>query len=138
MGERFGKDVFFVSITLMPEQDSPAVLTKFANRYKILEKPGWTFVTGRPRDIELLRRRLGFSYIDRELDADRTNHIRLVLVGNEPFGWWGTLPGADMSSNQLTQYLKWMEPGVSGMKTPQTIPMKKKKKKKKKKAKSGE
>ena len=79
-------------------------------------------VTGRPRDIELLPRRLGFSYVDRKLDADRTNHIRLVLLGNEPYRWWGMLPGADMSSNQITQYLKWMDPGVSGMKTPQTIP----------------
>ena len=121
LGDRFGKDFFFISITLLPSEDSPAILRRYAERYGIPDKPGWTFVTGRPRDIELLRKRLGFSYVDRKLDADRTNHIRLVLLGNEPYRWWGTLPGADMTSNQITQYLKWMEPGVSGMKTPQTI-----------------
>ena len=118
MGERFGKDVFFVSITLMPSTDGPHILKRFAERYEIESGSGWTFVTGRPRDIENLRRTLGFAYADRELDADRTNHIRLILLGNEPFGWWGTLPGADMSSNQITQYLKWMEPGVNGARTP--------------------
>ena len=121
LGDRFGKDIFFISITLLPSEDSPEVLREYAESYGIPDKPGWTFVTGRPRDIELLRKRLGFAYADRELDADRTNHIRLVLLGNEPFRWWGTLPGADMSSNQITQYIKWMDPGVSGMKTPQTI-----------------
>ena len=31
------------------------------------------------------------------------------------------MPGADMSSNQLTQYLRWMYPGVNGAKTQTTI-----------------
>ena len=89
-----------------------------ADRYKIDEMgPGWTFLTGRPRDIELLRRRLGFAYDDR-LDADRTNHIRLILMGNEPYGWWGTAPGADMSANQLTKLVEWLAPGSWGMQGP--------------------
>ena len=116
LGERFGREVFFYSITLMPEEDSPETLKRFADRYKVDEMgPGWTFLTGRPRDIELLRRRLGFAYDDRKLDADRTNHIRLVLMGNEPYGWWGTAPGADMSANQITKLIEWLEPGSYGM-----------------------
>jgi protein SCO1/2 len=119
LGERFGRDVFFYSITLMPEEDSPEVLKQFADRYKVDEMgPGWSFLTGRPRDIELLRRRLGFAYEDRKLDADRTNHIRLVLMGNEPYGWWGTAPGADMSANQITKLIEWLEPGTYGMQGP--------------------
>ena len=60
LGKRFGRDVFFASITLMPEEDSPAALKRFADRYKVdAMGPGWTFLTGRPRDIELLRRRRG-------------------------------------------------------------------------------
>jgi protein SCO1/2 len=119
LGDRFGNEVFFYSITLMPEDDSPAILKEFADRYKVDEMgPGWTFLTGRPRDIELLRRRLGFAYDERRLDADRTNHIRLVLMGNEPYGWWGTVPGADMSANQISLLVEWLEPGSWGMQGP--------------------
>jgi protein SCO1/2 len=119
LGERFGREVFFYSITLMPEQDTPDTLKRFADRYRIDEMgPGWVFLTGRPRDIELLRRRLGFAYDDRRLDADRTNHIRLVLMGNEPYGWWGTAPGADMSANLITKLVEWLEPGSWGMQGP--------------------
>ena len=119
MGERFGSEVFFYSITLMPESDTPEDLKEFADRYDVDEMgPGWSFLTGRPRDIELLRRRLGFAYEDRALDADRTNHIRLVLMGNEPYGWWGTAPGADMSANQITKLIEWLEPGSYGMQGP--------------------
>ena len=104
----------------MPEDDSPAVLKEFADRYQVDEMgPGWTFVTGRPRNIELLRRKLGFAFDERRLDADRTNHIRLVLMGNEPYGWWGTVPGADMSANQITLLLEALEPGSWGMQGPQ-------------------
>ena len=121
LGERFGRDVFFYSITLMPEEDSPAALKRFADRYNVdAMGPGWSFLTGRPRDIELLRRRLGFAYEDRTLDADRTNHIRLVLMGNEPYGWWGTAPGADMSANQITKLIEWLEPGTYGIQGPPT------------------
>ena len=120
LGDRFGRDVFFYSITLMPEEDSSEVLKRFADRYEVDEMgPGWMFLTGRPRDIELLRRKLGFAYEDRKLDADRTNHIRLVLMGNEPYGWWGTAPGADMSANQITKLVEWLEPGSWGMQGPQ-------------------
>ena len=119
LGERFGREVFFYSITLMPEQDGPEELKQFADLYKIDEMgPGWLFLTGLPRDIELLRRRLGFAYEDRELDADRTNHIRLVLMGNEPYGWWGTAPGADMHANQITKLIEWLEPGSYGLQGP--------------------
>jgi protein SCO1/2 len=100
----------------MPEHDTPEVLYRFAERYGITEQePGWLFLTGRPRDIELLRRRLGFAYVDRELDADRTNHIKLILMGNEPNGWWGTVPGADMHSNQITKLVEWLKPGSWGL-----------------------
>lgn len=119
LGERFGRDVFFYSITLMPEQDGPEELKQYVDSYKLDEMgPGWLFLTGLPRDIELLRRRLGFAYEDRRLDADRTNHIRLVLMGNEPYGWWGTAPGADMHANQLTLLIDWLEPGSYGLQGP--------------------
>ena len=37
LGDRFGRDVFFNSITLMPEQDSPEVLKRYAAPTKALD-----------------------------------------------------------------------------------------------------
>ncbi len=46
--------------------------------------PGWWFLTGKPADLERLRRELGFTYADPAEDADKTNHIGMVRYGNEP------------------------------------------------------
>ncbi len=118
LGDRVGRDIWFYSITLMPEEDGPQALKAYADRYGIDDKPGWVFLTGRPRDIELLRRRLGFAYVDRELDADRTNHIKLALLGNEPYGWWGTVAVAYTHPDQLTHLVEWMDPGSYGLQGP--------------------
>src|SRR5204863_6715661 len=50
---RVGSDIFFYSITLSPEEDSPRDLKEFAKKHGV--GPGWTFLTGKPDDILLLR-----------------------------------------------------------------------------------
>jgi len=37
--------------------------------------PGWLFLTGESEDIELLRRKPGFTDPDPELDKDKSSHI---------------------------------------------------------------
>lgn len=85
LGERMGKDVFFYSVTLEPEKDTVPVLKEYAE--DIFEvKPGWLFLTGRPDDIELLRRRQGFFDPDPERDRDVSNHSssgRLIVDSKE-------------------------------------------------------
>ena len=56
LGDRVGKDIFIYSITLKPEEDTPKVLNAYAKAYKV--KKGWEFLTGDPKDIELLRQKL--------------------------------------------------------------------------------
>jgi len=46
LGERMGRDIFMISISLKPETDTPAVLKEYAEMFKA--KPGWTFLTGNP------------------------------------------------------------------------------------------
>src|SRR3989442_8851667 len=58
LGDRVGRDIFMYSITLKPEQDTPAVLRDYANAYGV--RPGWVFLTGKPDDIETIRNKLGF------------------------------------------------------------------------------
>ena len=57
LGERMGRDVFFYSITIDPDHDTPAVLDAYARKYNV--GPGWLFLTGAKADIDLLSRKLG-------------------------------------------------------------------------------
>jgi protein SCO1/2 len=91
LGDHVGRDVFMYSITLKPEQDTPAVLKSYAQAYKA--GPGWTFLTGEPQDIELLRRKLGFTNPDPALDAVKSQHIGMLRYGNEPRQLWAGCPG---------------------------------------------
>jgi protein SCO1/2 len=91
LGERVGCDVFFYSITLRPEPDTPEALRRYAKAYGA--GPGWSFLTGKRADIDLIRRRLGAVDPDPVVDAQATRHSGLVRYGNEAFGRWGTVPG---------------------------------------------
>ena len=91
LGDRVGRDIFFNSITLKPTEDTPAVLKDYAEMNHI--KPGWTLLTGRPDDVELLRRSLGFTDPDPVLDADKSQHIGNIRYGSEPLMQWTAMPG---------------------------------------------
>jgi len=110
LGNRLGRDIFMYSFTLKPEQDSPKVLRRYAEAYHV--KKGWTFLTGTPADMELLRRKLGFTDPDPKLDADKSNHIGNVRYGNEPLQLWGSCPGLSKAS--------WMAESISWVDWPKT------------------
>ena len=88
---RVGSDIFFYSITLSPEEDTPKDLKAFAKKHGV--GPGWTFLTGKPEDIFLLRKSLGFFYNNPKEDADRNNHSGMVVVGTEPLMRWAMCEG---------------------------------------------
>jgi protein SCO1 len=88
---RVGRDIFFYSITLSPEEDSPRDLRAFARMHGV--GPGWTFLTGKPDDIFLLRKSLGFFYNNPKEDADRNNHSGMLVVGTEPLMRWAMCQG---------------------------------------------
>src|SRR5690349_22880390 len=89
--DRVGRDIFFYSITLSPEEDSPRDLKAYAKVHGVGQ--GWTFLTGRPDDILLLRKSLGFFYDDPKEDADRNNHSGMLVVGTEPLMRWAMCQG---------------------------------------------
>jgi protein SCO1 len=55
--------------------------------------PGWTFLTGKRNDIELIRRKLGFLDRDAERDAKLSEHTGMVRMGREAFDCWTMMPG---------------------------------------------
>jgi protein SCO1/2 len=58
LGQAFGKQVFFVTITSDPARDTPQALKAFAQKQKA-DMPGWSFLTGRKADVDLILKRLG-------------------------------------------------------------------------------
>src|ERR1044072_647537 len=84
LGDHMGKDVFFYSITIDPEHDTPEVLKEYAEKYHV--GPGWLFLTGKPADIKLISHKLGLDSLPTIDDPD--GHTPHLLVGNEATGLW--------------------------------------------------
>ncbi|HXE48989.1 MAG TPA: SCO family protein [Ramlibacter sp.] len=83
----FGKDINFCSITLTPLDDDPAALRAYMKAHHI--EKGWTFLTGKPGNIELVRRGLGFASNRVAEDADLSTHSGMLRIGNERMASWG-------------------------------------------------
>lgn len=105
LGDRMGRDVFFLSITLRPEVDSPRVLKNYAE--SLDAKPGWMFLTGLPSDVETLRRGLGYVDPDPERDRDLSNHIGMARYGNDKLDRWGAVSLRSSASN-IASTFKWL------------------------------
>jgi protein SCO1/2 len=106
LGDRVGRDIFMYSITLKPEEDSPEDLKHYVQMHRI--RPGWLFLTGKPPEIDDLRRRLGFADTNPKLDADKTNHVGAIRYGNEAREWWAMCPG-QAHAEWIVKAIKWMD-----------------------------
>jgi protein SCO1/2 len=82
LGDRLGKDVFFYSISIDPEHDTPEVLKEYKERFGA----NWTFLTGDEAEIIELRRKLGL-YIE-EIEGGSLNHNVNMIIGNQATGRW--------------------------------------------------
>jgi len=106
LGDRMGRDIFMYSITLKPEEDTPQELKRYVRAHKI--KRGWTFLTGKPDEINTLRRSLGFKDAKVKLDRDLTNHTGMVKYGNEAHQWWAMFPG-EANAPWIVECILWMD-----------------------------
>src|SRR3989442_13559410 len=82
LGDRGGRAIFFYSITLSPDHDTPAVLPRHARAYSV--PPGWPLLTGKPEHLERVRKALGFPYAAPAGDATKTTHGGMFRYGTEP------------------------------------------------------
>ena len=104
-GDRMGKDIFMYSVSL--DQDTPDMLKAYAELFKT--KPGWTFLTGKKDDIELIRTKLGVKSPDPELDKDKTQHTGMVKFGVESLERWGMAP-AMANPKSIARLVRRLEP----------------------------
>jgi cytochrome oxidase Cu insertion factor (SCO1/SenC/PrrC family) len=58
LGKAFGKQVFFVTLTSDPARDTPQALKAFAQKQSA-DVAGWSFLTGRKDDVDVILKRLG-------------------------------------------------------------------------------
>lgn len=58
LGDAFGKDIFFVTISSDPLRDTPQALKKYAAKHSA-DGPGWIYLTGNKADIDFILKRLG-------------------------------------------------------------------------------
>jgi cytochrome oxidase Cu insertion factor (SCO1/SenC/PrrC family) len=80
LGERAGREVSLISVSVDPTTDTPERLKAFADKFKA--GPGWTFVTGGKPEMGALLKSLGVA------TADKTDHTPMILVGNDAAGHW--------------------------------------------------
>jgi protein SCO1 len=95
LGDRVGKDIFFYSISIDPDHDTPEVLKAYMQKFHV--GPGWTFLTGDKKDITFLSKRIGL-YSDPSVNAD--GHVAYLLIGNDETGQWVRNSAVDNPSFQ--------------------------------------
>jgi len=80
LGDRVGRDVFLVSMTVDPETDTPARMKEYAKKFHA--GPGWIFLTGKKENLDWALYKLG-QYVE-----SKDDHQTVLIIGNEPTGLW--------------------------------------------------
>lgn len=80
LGERVGREVVMISVSVDPLTDTPAVLKKYADSFKA--QPGWYFLTGEKKNVDWVLYKLG-GYVE-----NREEHSAVLIIGNEATGDW--------------------------------------------------
>jgi cytochrome oxidase Cu insertion factor (SCO1/SenC/PrrC family) len=93
MGDKVGRDVYFISISVDPLTDTPERLKAWGDKFRA--GPAWTFVTGNKQEIGQLLNALGASV------ARREDHSPTVIVGNDLKGVWARTYGLAKTSQMI-------------------------------------
>ena len=80
LGDRLGREVHLISISVDPLTDTPRKLKAFADRLNA--KPGWHFLTGSKENVDWALYKLG-QYVEA-----KESHSNVIIIGNEPTGLW--------------------------------------------------
>lgn len=80
MGDKVGKEVHLISISVDPVTDTPERLKAWGARFKA--GPGWTFVTGEKQEMDKLLNALGAAVSKRE------DHTPALIIGDDSKGVW--------------------------------------------------
>lgn len=93
LGDKLGKQIYFVSISVDPVHDTPEILNGYASAF--YQGPGWLFLTGKLDDIRAINAKLG------EPMRSLNDHRNEVVLGNDRTGEWAR----DSAFGDLTRLL---------------------------------
>jgi protein SCO1/2 len=79
-GDRLGKDVLILSISVDPVTDTPEKLKDYAKRFHA--QPGWHFLTGKKENVDWALYKIG------QYTEDKQDHVNIIVMGNEGTGLW--------------------------------------------------
>jgi cytochrome oxidase Cu insertion factor (SCO1/SenC/PrrC family) len=74
-------DVWFVTLSVDPERDTPESMKQFAEKQGV-DESRWIFLTGEKQNVELLVKKLG------QYTPDVEAHTTLMLAGNDRTRHW--------------------------------------------------
>ena len=93
LGERAGRDVHLISVSVDPVTDTPDRLKAWSERFGA--RPGWTLVTGDKPEVDKLLKSLEV------FTPDFADHSPTALIGNARAGSWkrtyGLAPAATLA-----------------------------------------
>ena len=95
LGDRLGREVGIVSVSVDPKRDTPEKVASYAKVFR--PRPGWTFLTGKPENVDWVNYKLGQYHEDPEL------HRGNYLLGNLKTGLWKKLNPATKAPELLQQ-----------------------------------
>jgi protein SCO1 len=93
LGDRLGRQVFLVSISVDPGVDTPTRLKEYSQKFHA--RPGWIFLTGKKENVDWALYKLG-QYVEK-----RDDHTTIVIMGNEPKGLWKKAHGLANSAELI-------------------------------------
>ena len=97
LGPAFGDTVYFLSLSVDPERDTPDALKAFAERHKA-DEPGWRFLVADQTTMTRVLKRLG------QWTDDPQDHTTLLIAGNASKAHWTKLR-PDASPLQIADQL---------------------------------
>ena len=85
LGERQGKDVILISMSLDPTRDIPRRMKREARKFKA--KPGWFYLTGKKQNVDQVLRGMDAYF------PDFVEHPPMALIGDGKTGTWRRFNG---------------------------------------------
>jgi cytochrome oxidase Cu insertion factor (SCO1/SenC/PrrC family) len=85
LGDRAGRDILLISLTVDPKTDTPETLRRYAESFGAAPS-SWLFLTGPDKNVDTITRKLGHTA------PDPAGHLSWLLLGNTAKGRWTKLP----------------------------------------------
>jgi len=101
LGDRLGREVVIVSITIDPKRDDVDTVAKYAEVFH--PTSGWVFLTGKPENVDWVNYKLG-QYLEYLED-----HKGTYLLGNMSSGLWKKAPGHAQTDDLYREIQRLLE-----------------------------